>query len=193
MNGARTNRKQVWEAIVCESSQLAVETVCRRFAFQWFNAISIKDRKREHCLRPLHCWREEIHLEQLDIKWCSILTQARLNPVLSDAQSIDNTKLMCIFAGHIIVCRASMTSMSKMEHKAKFPKRGGLEEFTIPLFYEMKWWMLVGGNDALSTKLWMGKAMDTAILSGFNIAEITGWWSCALVFQENTQICIPMR
>jgi hypothetical protein len=33
--------------------------------------------------------------------------------------------------------------------------------------------MLVRGNDAMSTKLWMGKAMDTAILS-ISIAEITG-------------------
>jgi hypothetical protein len=94
--------------------------------------------------------------------------------VLSDAQGIDNTELMCICAGDIIICRTSVTSMSKMEHKAKFLECGGLEEFTIPLFYEVKWQMLVGGNDAMLTKLWMGKAMDTAILSGFSIAEITG-------------------
>jgi hypothetical protein len=83
--------------------------------------------------------------------------------------------------------------MSQMEHKAKFLQCGGLEEFAIPLFDEVKWWMPVGGNDAMLTKLWMGKAMDTSIVSWFNIAESAGWWSGALVFQENRQICIPMR
>lgn len=72
-----------------------------------------------------------------------------------------------------MIGRARMTSMSKMEHKSKFLERGGLEEFTIPLFYEVKWRMLVGGNDAMLTKLWMGKAMDTAIQSEFSVAKIT--------------------
>jgi hypothetical protein len=62
-----------------------------------------------------------------------------LNPVLRDAKGINNTELMCVWAGDIIICRASVTSMSKMEHKAKFLQCSGLEEFTIPLVYEVKW------------------------------------------------------
>jgi hypothetical protein len=34
--------------------------------------------------------------------------------------------------------------------------------------------MPVGENDAMLTKLWMGKAMDTSIVSWFNIAESAG-------------------
>jgi hypothetical protein len=44
---------------------------------------------------------------------------------------------MC--AGDIVISRASITGMSKMEHKAKFLQCGGLEEFAIPLFDEVKW------------------------------------------------------
>jgi hypothetical protein len=75
----------------------------------------------------------------LDIKWCSILTQTRLKPVLSDAKCINDAELMCMCAGDIVISRASITSMSQMEHKAKFLQCGGLEEFAIPLFDEVKW------------------------------------------------------
>jgi hypothetical protein len=52
-------------------------------------------------------------------RWC-ILTQARLYPVLSDSKGIDDTELMCMCAGEIIICRARVTSMTKMKDQAKF-------------------------------------------------------------------------
>jgi hypothetical protein len=107
------------------------------------------------------------------MKWGSILTETRLDSVLHDAKCVDDTEQKSIWAGGVMVCRAWLAGMSKMENETKFLEGGVLEKFTIPLFYKVKWQMFVRGNDAAMTKLGMGKTMDAAILSRCNIAEIT--------------------
>jgi hypothetical protein len=50
--------KKVREAIVCESPQLAVKIVCRRFSFKRFDVVAIQNRKRKDGLWSMNCWWE---------------------------------------------------------------------------------------------------------------------------------------
>jgi len=153
----------MWESAVGESPQLAIEVVCRDFAFQGFNMKAIENRKGEDRLRPVDRGRKELHLQELNMDGLGILTLANCESMVRDTISINNTKNS--FLGRNVAVRARFPMVTKWDEIAKSLEIDRLKEMAIPLLNMVERSMLMGRKHAPRTQLWGAKAMLTLIES----------------------------